>query len=95
VPDRAISVKQPDGGAREYWTYIRTIPSSSGVTLNVPVVGGGVSLSGAGDCRATFELVEGRVTRIGYSGAPDLGPAADAACAPVVTGCLNFPVASG
>lgn len=74
---------------------IRNIPRSSGVIINIPVVGGGVSLSGAGDCRADLAPVEGRVTRIGYSGAVAPGTVADAACAPVAVGCLAMLTTTG
>jgi hypothetical protein len=102
IPDRTATATGGDGRPRQYWTYVRNPPSARGVTLNLPVVGGGVSLSGAGDCRATFELAEERVTRLAYSGAAELGPAHDAACAGIVLGCLDLlkgwppaPVAEG
>jgi len=86
VPDR--SATSPGG---EFWTYVRSVPSG-GVNFNLPApLPGGVSLSGGGDCRVTFQLVGGRVRRIGYSGASQFntGPGVDAACAPVVHGCLE------
>jgi hypothetical protein len=49
-----------------------------------------VNLTGASACRVTFQLVEGRVTRIGFSSASDLPLARDSACAPVVQGCLRL-----
>ena len=55
--------------------------SSGGLTVNLPVIGGGASFNGAGDDRATFEPEQGRVTRVSYGSAADLGPARDAACA--------------
>ncbi len=54
------------------------------------MVGGGFSLNGGGDCRATSELEQGRVTRLSYSSAADLGPTRNAACVPVVRGCLDL-----
>jgi hypothetical protein len=84
VPNReALS----DSGS--FWTYDRN-PPASGVSVPVPVYGGSVNLSSAAECRVTFQLVEGRVTRIGYSSAAELGVARDAACAPVVQGCLGM-----
>jgi len=90
VPDRTATATAPDGTTRHYWTYVRSPPSASGVNFSLPVIGGGLSLSSTGDCRATFELVDGRVMRLGFSGAAELGPARDAACAGVVLGCLDL-----
>jgi hypothetical protein len=81
--------KRETSEAGEFWTYDRT-PSGGGVSVPVPVAGGSVSLSGGGMCRATFQLVEGRVTRTSISGTNELGVARDAACAPVVQGCLRM-----
>ncbi|MDB5380783.1 MAG: hypothetical protein JWO26_415 [Rhodospirillales bacterium] len=84
VPDRRES---SDGG--EFWTYNRT-PPSSGISLPVPITGGSMSMSSAGVCSVTFQLIDGRVTRIGYSAATEFGMARDSACAPVVQGCLRM-----
>ena len=84
VPDRR---ETSDGG--EFWTYNRT-PPSSGISLPVPITGGSMSLSSAGVCSVTFQLIDGRVTRIGYSAATEFGLARDSACAPVVQGCLRM-----
>jgi len=81
--------KRETSDAGEFWTYDRT-PSGGGVSVPVPVAGGSVSFSGGGICRATFQLVEGRVTRISINGTNELGVARDAACAPVVQGCLRM-----
>lgn len=90
VPDRVGEVRDGNGVRRSYWTYQRNPASSGGLTINLPMIGGGFSLNGAGDCRATFELEQGRVTRLGYSGSSDLGPTRNAACGPVVRGCLDL-----
>ncbi|MDI3307365.1 MAG: hypothetical protein QJR07_21400 [Acetobacteraceae bacterium] len=45
--------------------------SSGGLTVNLPVIGGGASFNGAGDDRATFEPEQGRVTRVSYGSAAD------------------------
>lgn len=84
VPDRR---EASDGG--EFWTYVRT-PPASGLSLPVPVAGGAISLSSASNCYVTFQLVQGHVTRIGYSAASELGLARDSACAPVVQGCMRM-----
>lgn len=78
---------QSAGG--EFWTYDRT-PPAAGVSAPVPVIGGSLSVSAGSSCRVTFQLVEGKVTRIGYSAASDLPMSENSACAPVVQGCLQL-----
>jgi hypothetical protein len=84
VPDRRETSK-----AGEFWSYDRALPAS-GVSVPVPVAGGNVSVSGAGFCRATFQLVRGRVARISLGGTTEMGLARDAACAPIVQQCLRL-----
>lgn len=76
-----------DGG--DFWTYDRT-PPAAGVSAPVPVIGGSLSVSAGSTCRVTFQLVDGKVTRIGYSAASDLPMSQNSACAPVVQGCLRL-----
>lgn len=76
-----------DGG--EFWTYDRT-PPAAGVSAPVPVIGGSLSVSAGSSCRVTFQLVDGKVTRIGYSASSDLPMSQNSACAPVVQGCLRL-----
>lgn len=76
-----------DGG--EFWTYDRA-PPAAGVSAPVPVIGGSLSVSAGSTCRVTFQLVNGTVTRIGYSAASDLPMSQNSACAPVVQGCLRL-----
>ncbi len=73
----------------EFWTYDRT-PPAAGVSAPVPVIGGSLSVSAGSSCRVTFQLVDGKVTRIGYSAASDLPMSQNSACAPVVQGCLRL-----
>jgi hypothetical protein len=84
VPDRQGSWEES-----AFWTYDRTL-GGSGFSVPVPVTGGTVNLAGGGDCRVTFQVVGGRVSRIGYSAGGEFGPARDAACAPVVRNCLRM-----
>jgi hypothetical protein len=84
VPDR--EARTPTAA---FWTYERTPPAGS-VSFALPAWGGAVSLGGGGECRVTFQIEHGRVARIGTSGASELGLARDAACAPVVQGCLRL-----
>lgn len=73
----------------EFWTYDRS-PPASGVSAPVPVIGGSLSVSAGSTCRVTFQLVDQRVTRVGYAAASDLPLSQNAACAPVVQGCLRL-----
>lgn len=78
---------QSAGG--EFWTYDRT-PPAAGVSAPVPVIGGSLSVSAGSSCRVTFQLVSGKVTRIGYSASSDLPMSQNSACAPVVQGCMRL-----
>lgn len=71
----------------EYRTYEHDASGSGGISVTVPVFGG-LSLSGGGWCRATFELRGGRVTALRYAGDRDLILAPDAICAPLVSACV-------
>ncbi|CAH0288170.1 hypothetical protein [Roseomonas sp. CECT 9278] len=73
----------------DFWTYDRS-PPASGVSAPVPVIGGSLSVSAGSTCRVTFQLVDQRVTRVGYAAASDLPLSQNAACAPVVQGCLRL-----
>ncbi len=73
----------------EFWTYDRT-PPASGVSAPVPVIGGSLSVSAGSSCRVTFQLVDSKVTRIGYSASSDLPMSQNSACAPVVQGCMRL-----
>lgn len=84
VPDRTAN---STGG--DFWTYDRA-PPPTGLSVPVPLAGGSVNMAGASSCRVTFQLVESRVTRVAYSSASDMPLARDAACAPVVQGCLRL-----
>ena len=76
---------------REMMTYELGGGSGSGLNLNLPVVGA-LNLTGAaGYCRATFELIDARVTRVGFSGDKNLPAAPDALCAPLIRACLEWP----
>ena len=81
-----LTASSPGG---EFWTYDRT-PPASGVSAPVPVIGGSLSVAAGSTCRVTFQLVDGRVTRIGYSAESALPLSQNAACAPVVQGCLGM-----
>ena len=54
------------------------------------MIGGSLSVSAGSSCRVTFQLVDGKVTRIGYSASSDLPMSQNSACAPVVQGCMRL-----
>ena len=81
-----LTARSPGG---EFWTYDRT-PPAAGVSAPVPVIGGSLSVSAGSSCRVTFQLVDGKVTRIGYSASSDLPMSQNSACAPVVQGCMRL-----
>jgi hypothetical protein len=73
-------------------SYELTEGTNSGVTLTLPVIGGGVNLGNGGYCHATFKLVNGRVTELRYAGDTTVAGAPDAICAPIVRGCVAHAV---
>jgi hypothetical protein len=66
-------------------TYYAT--STSSTSLAVPLVGG-IGLSYGGYCHATFQVTNGRVTQILYSGEKNALFAPDSYCAPILATCL-------
>jgi hypothetical protein len=78
VPDQRAQV-----GNAEILTYYDTT-TNNGVNLTLPIVGGGVSLTGSGYCHATFTLIDGRVTRVQYTGDNSQFLAPHSICAPIV-----------
>jgi hypothetical protein len=73
-------------GGTDILTYYTT--SSSNITYSIPVIGG-IGLNNGGNCHATFQLRQGRVTQILYSGEKNATLAADAYCAPIFRTCLE------
>ena len=74
----------------ELLAYSRKSSDAHTVSVNMPVIGGGVNVGQGGDCEATFKVVDGRVAALRYSGDTDAGPGGtDAACAPIVQHCLE------
>lgn len=75
---------------REMLTY-ESRGGGGGLNLNLPVVGA-LNLAGEpGYCHATFELIDSRVTRVGFSGNNDVAGAPAALCAPIIKSCLGIP----
>ena len=83
------SKREQVDATREMLTYEVGGGQGSGLNLTLPVVGA-LNLTGAaGYCRATFELVDAHVTRVGFSGDKDLPAAPDALCAPAIKACVD------
>ncbi|KAA2211708.1 hypothetical protein [Teichococcus oryzae] len=76
---------------REMLSYESRGGEAGGLNLSIPVVGG-INLTGdPGYCHATFELIDGVVTRVGFGGDNDVPGAPSARCAPIVKDCLRMP----
>lgn len=77
-------------GDAEILTYYATA-TDNGVTLTLPLIGGGVSLTGSGYCHATFTLSDGKVTKVQYTGDNSQLLAPQSICAPIVKACIPKP----
>jgi hypothetical protein len=62
--------------------------SSSSTSYSVPLVGG-LGFSNGGYCHATFQLKNGHVTQLLYSGEKNATLAPDAYCAPIMRTCMQ------
>jgi hypothetical protein len=82
VPDQHIAF-----GRREILTYYANSTSSD--SYGIPFIGG-ISFANGGYCHATFDVTNGLVTRILYSGEKNATGAPDAYCAPIVRTCMNY-----
>jgi hypothetical protein len=72
-------------GRTDVLTYYAS--STNNINWTLPIVGGLGSNNG-GYCHATFQVVDGQVVRVLYSGEKNAPLAADAFCAPIVRTCL-------
>lgn len=81
VPDQHSSF-----GSTNILTYYATSTSNS--SFSIPVVGG-VGFGNGGYCHATFQLVDGHVKQILYSGETNAAFAPNAYCAPILRTCLH------
>jgi hypothetical protein len=81
-------------GDAEILTYYATT-TNNGVNLTVPIIGGGVSLTGSGYCHATFTLNDGKVTKVQYTGDNSQLAAPQSICAPIVKACISKPEQPG
>ncbi len=81
VPDQHATF-----GDVDVLTYYTT--SSSSMNYSIPVIGG-FGFSNGGNCHATFDLKDGHVVRVLYSGEKNALAATDAYCAPILNTCLD------
>jgi hypothetical protein len=81
VPDQHASF-----GSTDVLTYYAT--STSADSFSVPVIGG-LSFSNGAYCHATFQVKNGRVTQVLYSGEKNATGAPDAYCAPIMRTCIE------
>jgi hypothetical protein len=80
VPDQHSSF-----GSTDVLTYYAT--STSNDSYSIPIIGG-MSFGNGGYCHATFQLQDGHVTQILYSGEKNATGAPDAYCAPILRTCM-------
>ncbi|PWC27777.1 hypothetical protein [Teichococcus aestuarii] len=74
---------------REMLSYELKSGQGGGLNLTLPVVGD-LTVTGSGHyCHATFELIDARVTRVGFAGDKDIPGAPGAYCAPLIRECLR------
>jgi len=82
LPDQRTQI-----GNAEILTYYDTA-TNNGVNLTMPIIGGGVSLTGSGYCHATFTLSDDHVIKVQYTGDNSQLLAPQSICAPIVNGCI-------
>ena len=74
----------------ELLTYINKPSATGGLTVQLPLSLGGVSLGGSGTyCSASLRLVDGRVSELHYTGDDDMAVGTDGVCAALVRGCMR------
>jgi hypothetical protein len=83
LPDRTAL---GTGGA-QFWSYERAVSFGSGSISMTQI---GVSLASGEECRATFELIGGRVSRVAFTRMSGVTAVASASCAPLVQTCVGM-----
>jgi hypothetical protein len=74
----------------EIFSYEFKNDNVGGVQVNIPVIGGGVKISGTGSyCHAVMRIVDGKVAELNYTGDNDDQVGREAVCAPIVRGCVR------
>jgi hypothetical protein len=76
-------------GPTDLLTWDSTSSSGDGISFTLPVIGGGVSLSGGGYCHLTARVEYGVTRIIRYSGQTSAIGSPDSYCAPIVRSCLS------
>lgn len=74
---------------REMLSYELRGNQGSGLNVTLPIVGDLSFTGGSGYCHATFELIDARVTRVGFAGDKDVPAGPGAVCAPLIRECLR------
>ncbi len=78
LPERTARAEN----GREFWSYERSSTASTGT---VSFAGFGINIAGGQECRATFELSDGRVSRMAFTRVTTTS-----ACAPLVQTCASM-----
>ncbi len=73
-------------GTTDILTYYAT--STSNINWSIPLVGG-LAVTNGGYCHATFQVRNGSVTQVLYSGEKNATFAPDAFCAPILRTCIE------
>jgi hypothetical protein len=87
-PDKTIALND----AAHILNYVYKPNGTGGLTVDLPLNLGGVSLGGSGTyCTANFRVVAHQVTEVHYSGDNDKTIGSDGVCTPIIRGCLRQP----
>ena len=76
-------------GDTDILTYFSSSTNNTGFNVGMPLLFGGFTLLGGGNCHATFTVKDGRVAEVRYTGETDAMLAPDAYCAPIVRTCVR------
>jgi hypothetical protein len=88
VPDKTAKL---NAGTQVY-TYEFKPAGPGGLNVTAPLNLGGVTIGAGGSyCRATFRLVNNRVTELHYAGDNDPAIGDEGLCEPLIRGCMRQP----
>jgi hypothetical protein len=91
VPDKTSKID----ARTQVFSYVLKNPSSGGIEVTLPIIGGGYTINGSGwSCTANFRLVDNKVAALFYSGDTDRGIGEDGICEPIIRGCMRRPQSS-
>ena len=72
--------------------YVYKPAGTGGLTIDLPLNLGGVSLGGSGTyCTVNFRIVAHRVSEVHFGGDDDKAIGSDGVCTPIIRGCLRQP----